>query len=219
MLINADFSRRVTVRPSEYQWSSSPVKGVERVMLDRVGTEKARATSIVRYAPGSCFSSHFHPGGEEILVLSGTFSEGDVHYSAGWYLRNPASYSHAPFSREGALIFVKLRQMSQQDQCRVRINTGDKSTWQHQDDRDVCPLFAGTHEQVCLQRLKPNAFVFTELEGGAELLVLCGEIILDGKSYEQGSWIRIPVGDVPDAFAGQSGAEIYLKIGHLTAEI
>ena len=38
-------------------------------MLDRIGEEVARATSIVRYAAGSHFSAHQHPGGEEFLVV------------------------------------------------------------------------------------------------------------------------------------------------------
>lgn len=67
MRLNADFSRRAIVTPEQYQWVASPQSGVERVMLDRVGEEKARATSIVRYAPGSWFPQHPHPGGEEIL--------------------------------------------------------------------------------------------------------------------------------------------------------
>ena len=96
MLVNADFSRRAVIGPHQYAWVASPQSGVERVMLDRVGGEKARATSIVRYAPGSHFPGHQHPGGEEILVLSGTFSEGRAHYPAGWYMRNPPGSSHLP---------------------------------------------------------------------------------------------------------------------------
>src|SRR3546814_16557859 len=80
MFINADFSLRAVVASHQYQWVASPQAGVERVMLDRLGGEKARATSIVRYAPSSRFPRHQHPGGEEILVLSGTFSAGNAHY-------------------------------------------------------------------------------------------------------------------------------------------
>ena len=108
MLINANFSLRAIVTPDQYQWVASPQVGVERVMLDRVGEEKARATSIVRYAPRSFFPPHQHPGGEEILVLSGTFSAGTEHNPAGWYLRNPPGSSHQPSSEEGTLIFVSV---------------------------------------------------------------------------------------------------------------
>lgn len=94
MLINANFARRVSVASSDYQWVSSPQGGVERVMLDRVGDEVARATSVVRYAPNSSFPFHMHAQGEEILVLSGTFSDESGHYPAGWYLRNPPGSGH-----------------------------------------------------------------------------------------------------------------------------
>ena len=49
--------------------------GVDRRMLDRIGGEVARATSIVRYAPGSRFSAHTHTGGEEFVVLEGVFQD------------------------------------------------------------------------------------------------------------------------------------------------
>ena len=58
------------VRPNDYQRVKSPGGEVERVMLDRIGGETARATSLVRYAPQSIFPEHQHPLGEEILVLS-----------------------------------------------------------------------------------------------------------------------------------------------------
>jgi hypothetical protein len=41
-------------------WSPSPMAGVERQMLDRIGGEVARTTTIARYAPGSRFSPPTH---------------------------------------------------------------------------------------------------------------------------------------------------------------
>ncbi|HEX4762890.1 MAG TPA: cupin domain-containing protein, partial [Usitatibacter sp.] len=73
MELNADFSRRVVVHAAGLPWVASPIPGVERRMLDRIGDEVARATSIVRYAPESEFSAHTHGGGEEFLVLDGVF--------------------------------------------------------------------------------------------------------------------------------------------------
>jgi anti-sigma factor ChrR (cupin superfamily) len=69
MELNADFGRRAAVHAARLSWTPSPVAGVMRRMLDRIGAEVARATSIVRYAPGSRFSVHTHGGGEEFLVL------------------------------------------------------------------------------------------------------------------------------------------------------
>ena len=86
---------------------ASPVAGVERRLLDRCGGEVARATSIVRYAPGSRFEPHNHGGGEEILVLSGVFQDGQGAYPAGTWLRNPPGSLHKPWSEAGCTIWVK----------------------------------------------------------------------------------------------------------------
>ncbi len=73
--LNADFTKRVVVHGAAIPWQASPIPGVERRMLDRIGAEVARATSIVRYAPNSRFSPHTHGGGEEFLVLAGVFQD------------------------------------------------------------------------------------------------------------------------------------------------
>ena len=222
MLINADFTRRASLAPEQYQWVSSPQNGVERVMLDRVGAEKARATSIVRYAPDSNFPHHLHPGGEEILVLSGTFSADNIDYPAGWYLRNPPNSGHQPYSKEGAVIFVKLWQMPAEEARYVAIDTNDAANWQKQGNRDVCHLFSDDSEQVSLQRLDANEVLFTEaVKGGAEILVLDGELINaelpdDTQTYGRGGWIRLPVDTLPPIKAGEYGATVYLKTGHLS---
>lgn len=216
MLINADFLQRAALAFEDYRWIDSPQNGVERVMLDRVGAEKARATSIVRYAPDSYFPHHLHPGGEEILVLSGTFSADDTDYPAGWYLRNPPTSGHRPYSREGAVIFVKLWQMSTAEDQPVAINTQDPANWQQQNSGQVCPLFSDNSEQVSLQKLDANQLLFTsEIVAGAELLVLEGELIEDGQTYQPGSWLRLPVAELSTITAGGNGVTIYLKTGHL----
>lgn len=56
--INADVDQRAVIRPGDIGWQQSPMPGVERHMLDRIGAEVARATSIVRYAPESRFARH-----------------------------------------------------------------------------------------------------------------------------------------------------------------
>jgi anti-ECFsigma factor, ChrR len=67
--INADFSLKVVQYTTKMPFVASPNPQVKRIMLDRVGDEVARATSIVRYEPGSTFERHMHGGGEEILVF------------------------------------------------------------------------------------------------------------------------------------------------------
>lgn len=53
MKIRADFERFAAASFDSSLFVDSPVDGVSRFMLDRVGDEKARATSIVRYRPNS----------------------------------------------------------------------------------------------------------------------------------------------------------------------
>lgn len=73
MKINEDLTKPVMLNSGAMEWVPSPAAGVDRRMLYREGAEVARATSIVRYAAGSAFPPHVHSGGEEIVVLSGTF--------------------------------------------------------------------------------------------------------------------------------------------------
>ena len=46
--VNADFRKRIVVATEALPWKPSPQKGVERRLLDRIGGEIARATSLVR---------------------------------------------------------------------------------------------------------------------------------------------------------------------------
>ncbi len=217
MLLNSDFSRRAMITPDQHQWVPSPQSGVERVMLDRTGGEQARATSLVSYAAGSQFPQHFHPGGEEILVLSGTFSENGVDYPTGWYLRSPDGSSHQPSSRDGTTIFVKLRQMAAEDRQSLRMNTNDPQHWHGQPQRQICPLFSGSAETVMLQKLCAGERIFcAPVTGGAELLVLEGELSAPDGRYPAGSWLRLPPGDMPALIAAAPGALFYLKTGHLS---
>lgn len=216
MLFNADFDRPATVRGDPLDWIASPQAGVERVMLDRVGAEQARATSLVRYAPNSEFPPHAHPGGEEILVLDGVFSDQSGDYPAGSYLRNPPGTAHRPASREGALIFVKLRQMSPDDQSVVRVDTHNAANWQR-DERGVerCPLHHHAIEQVDLLRLPAGHPVVDGPVDGIELLVVAGSLHVDGVILPARSWIRRPAGLQADLLAGPDGTVVYRKLGVL----
>ncbi|AYB53329.1 cupin domain-containing protein [Ralstonia solanacearum] len=215
MLVHHDFSQRVVVTPSEYRWVASPQDGVDRVMLDRSGKEQGRATSLVRYAAASHFPRHHHPGGEEILVLAGTFIEGTRQYPAGWYLRNPPGSSHQPSSDEGALLFVKLWQMSGCEQGAVRMDTRDPSCWVAQGERETCVLFASHAEQVSIERVAAGVRLLAHPVGGVELLVLDGTLCEGARQYERGTWMRLPPGACPALVCGSAGATVYLKTGHL----
>ncbi len=130
MHLRADFRQFEVVRPGDELWRPSPTAGVERYMLDRIGEEVARATTIVRYAPDSSFPAHTHGGGEEFFVLEGLFLDADGSYGPGSYVRNPIGSSHAPSAGpEGATLFVKLHQFAADDTQRVVIDTA-RAPWQ-----------------------------------------------------------------------------------------
>ena len=212
MLVNHDFTRRAKRVPAEYDWIHSPQAGVDRVMLDRIGGEKARATSLVRYYPNSDFPEHQHPDGEEILVLSGTFSEAGKDYPAGWYLRNPPDSQHQPSSKEGALIFVKLRQMNRGVQDYVRLDTNDTANWVEQPYGARCPLFENEFEKVDLIRLNPGEEM---LVTGAEILLLQGELRNGEETEMSGTWIRLPYHESLLLHAAEAGAVFYRKTGDI----
>ena len=152
MRINADFSQRVVILPEDYRWVDSPMPGVERMMLDRIGDEVARATSLVRYAPNSSFSPHVHDGGEEFFVLEGEFADEHQTYPAGSYVRNPVGTSHSPrVGEQGCVILVKLHQFDPHDSAAVVINT-QQADWtsDYAPGLDVMHLHRFENENVVL---------------------------------------------------------------------
>ena len=183
MNLNSDFGARAAVHAGRLAWTPSPIPGVDRRMLDRVGEEVARATSIVRYAPGSHFSPHTHGGGEEFLVLDGVFQDEHGDFLAGSYIRNPPTTSHTPGSGPGCTIFVKLWQFDQNDRTRVRLDT-NSGVYASAPDRsgvETTPLFEDAREQVRLERWAPGVTVDLPAPGGIELLVLDGGFTESGE--------------------------------------
>lgn len=219
ILINADLSRRVSVDSSTMDWEPSPAGKVLRKRLHLVGrAEAGQVTSIVRYEPGATFPSHSHPDGEEILVLEGTFSDEHGHWPAGSYLLNPEGFSHAPFSEEGCLLFVKLRQYPGRDRQRVAI-MANSQPWRSSVRKGV------DWKKLYAQEPYPDS---TRLESwdihrgigqmnfpaGAELLVLRGAFSDAQGHYPRYSWLRIPAGGSLTPTDGDY-CEVYIKEGGL----
>jgi anti-sigma factor ChrR (cupin superfamily) len=220
MELNADFSNRVAVHPARIPWKASPMPGVERRMLDRIGDEVARATSIVRYAPGSHFSAHVHTGGEEFLVLDGVFQDEHGDFPAGSYIRNPPESRHTPGSEPGCTIFVKLWQFDVADRCEVKIDT-TAGTFVRDAGREgveVMALFQDERETVRLERWAIGAKVALDAAGGMEVLVLDGGFREGGEDFAVQSWLRLPKATRSEATAGRDGARVWIKSGHLSQE-
>jgi anti-sigma factor ChrR (cupin superfamily) len=217
MRINADFTKRASAHAGASEWAQSPMPGVKRRMLDRIGDEVARATSIVRYAPGTAFSPHTHPGGEEFYVLDGTFQDERGDYPAGSYVRNPPTSRHRPRSQAGCTIFVKLFQFDPADRSHVTINTRlvDAVAPAGRPGVTLIPLFSDGREDVRLEQWRADASIVLDVPGGFEALVLDGGFQEGGETFVQHSWLRLPKGSRLAAVASAAGARLWIKTGHL----
>lgn len=218
MHLNTDFSKRVVVRPEDYRWVDSPMPGVERMMLERIGEEVARATSLVRYAPNSTFPHHEHLGGEEFFVLEGEFGDEHGTYPAGTYVRNPVGTSHAPrVGEQGCVIFVKLQQFEHSDQSQIVIDTRN-ADWSPGlvAGLEVLNLHEFGREHVALVRWAPRTeFKVHKHFGGEEIFVIDGKFVDEHGEYPAGSWIRSPHRSGHAPYTDDEGALIYVKVGHL----
>jgi hypothetical protein len=220
MNLNSDFGARAAVHAARLDWTPSPIPGVDRRMLDRIGDEVARATSIVRYAPHSHFSPHTHGGGEEFLVLDGVFQDEHGDYPAGTYVRNPPASSHTPGSEPGCTIFVKLWQFDPDDRTPVRTDTTALSLAPAPDIPGVefAVLYESAGELVLLERWAPGISIAVPIPGGLELLVLDGGFAEGGEEFARYSWLRLPAGFTLRAAAGPRGCRLWAKSGHLSHE-
>ncbi len=213
--INGDLAVRVAVDTATMEWTPSPSRTVWRKRLHRVGpAETGQVTSVVRYEPGSTFHAHDHPEGEEILVLDGVFSDERGDWPAGTYLLNPEGFRHAPFSRDGCVLFVKLRQFPGRARRSVAVAT-DSIPWQATERRgvEVRPLYSqrGFADTMRLERWAPGADPGQRrYPGGAELFVVRGVFADERGQLGERAWLRLPPG-AAHAPATRDGCVLYVK--------
>jgi hypothetical protein len=214
MELNADFKNRVVVHSEQLEWNASPMPGVDRRMLDRIGGEVARATTIVRYAPGSKFSEHTHTGGEEFIVLDGVFQDEHGDFPEGTYVRNPPTTSHTPGSAPGCTIFVKLWQFDMDDRNQFRKTMADE-LGAPANGVATAELHRDAREAVTYSQLDAGAVLENNNAGGVEMLVIAGSVSQGGDTLGKGAWLRLPEGVALSATAGSDGAKLWIKTGHL----
>lgn len=215
-MLNMDFNQRLVIETLKADWVPSPSGTVFRKPLERAAAESGHATSVVRYEPGAAFKSHPHPMGEEIFVLEGVFSDETGDYPAGTYLRNPPGSSHAPFSKEGCLLFVKLHQFHPQDFSNIILNTNDSQGWRPgQGGLRVFPLHSFETQRTALvwwpagEKFLPHRHY-----GGEEIFVLSGVFQDEQGEYPKGTWIRSPHLSAHNPFVSEETL-ILVKTGHL----
>lgn len=221
--LNADLGQFAAADTNTLDWQASPSGTVWRKRLHLSGAvEAGRVTSVVRYEPGASFHSHPHPEGEEILVLDGVFSDEHGDWPAGTYLLNPEGFEHAPFSRDGCVLFVKLRQYAgARDHYAIET---DDVPWTP-GERDgvsvrslyVDPAFTDT---MAIEHWGPTTdAVEIANPAGLELFIIEGGLRVGPPngtpgSWPAGAWLRFPAGHSP-RLSAPSGAKFYVKRGHL----
>lgn len=216
MNVFADHRQRVVIQTGDGDWFPSPVPGVERMYLERNGGEIARATSLVRYAPGAAWPAHSHGAGEELFVLDGELHDEHGRYPAGTYVRNPPGSSHVPHSPDGCLLFVKLRYFAPGDTRRIVVNTA-RQAWLSGlvAGLSVMPLHEFQTEGTSLVNWDPGTVFRRHVHpGGEEIFVLTGTFEDDRGSYPAGTWLRNPPWSAHSPFS-RRGCRILVKVGHL----
>ena len=216
--LNQDFTKRVVINTLIEEWHISPSSGVERLYLERDNMgEFAKASSIVKFQPGSEFEDHMHDNGEEIFVLEGIFSDQNGDYPKGTYLRNPHNSNHVPFSKDGCKIFVKLRQFKKGDNISIVKNTLNSEWLQGLvPGLKVMPLHEYPTEHAAMVKWEPNRrFNAHKHWGGEEIYVVDGVFYDQFGAYPKGTWIRSPHLSEHQPFTRSEGALIFVKTGHL----
>jgi anti-sigma factor ChrR (cupin superfamily) len=213
--LNGDLGVRAFADTSRMEWAASPSGSVWRKRVHLVGApESGQVTSVVRYEPRSTFHAHDHPEGEEILVLEGVFSDEHGDWPAGTYLLNPEGFRHAPFSREGCTLLVKLRQFPGRERRHVVVDTnalpwqpaGTPGTW-----RKLLYRQEGFSDETSLERFDAGAAASVVVHPqGAELFVLDGVLEDDEGSYPAGCWLRLPAG-ASHRPRSPTGCTVYVK--------
>ena len=214
-MLNMDFSKMVAIDTTAMDWMPSPAPGVWRKPLAREDAESGHATSIVKYEPGASFKGHNHPLGEEILVLEGTFSDATGDFHAGTYFRNPKGFIHAPFSKEGCTILVKLHQMDPQDTTRLAVDTS-RLAWENAMPGARYSILHqfGTETVVMVEAKAGVVSPFHRHEHGEEIYLIKGKFHDEFGSYAAGTWIRHPHGS-EHAPVFDEDSLLWVKHGHL----
>jgi len=213
--INGDLAIRAVSHTSEMDWTPSPSGTVWRKRVHLVGSiESGQVTSVVRYEPDASFPVHDHPDGEEILVLDGVFSDEHDDWPAGTYLLNPEGFRHAPFSKPGCLLLVKLRQVAGRERQHVVVDT-DALEWQPGATPGVSHKLLyeqpGFSDSTSLERWEPGSDSGPRTYAqGAELFVLDGKFADDEGSYAKDSWLRMPAGSAHTPRTDE-GCTLYVK--------
>jgi anti-sigma factor ChrR (cupin superfamily) len=169
---------------------------------------------LTRFDPGGFFPLHGHPGGEEIFVLQGNFADETGVYPPGSYMLNPEGFIHRPYSDEGCLTFVKLRQHGGKTRHQVKVNIHNlpwcRSTISQVEMKFIYQQ-TGFSEKVWIERWLPGARLLKAVESDVkEIFVIEGTWCDELGEYPAGSWLRYPP-HIAYSPSSPTGCVIYIK--------
>lgn len=216
MNVNDDFSQRIVMHGSQIPWEEAAA-GLYRQRLDRVVGNYERATTIVRCDSNCVISSHEHNGGEELLVLEGTYEDEYGSWPKGSYVRNPPGSIHSPHSDSGCIVFMKLWQFDPYDRSYIHTNI-NKLEYIEPRKRlgvAVASLYQSSHESVRIEKWSPHAHIEFASDGGAEVFIIEGSVTEACDHLKRHSWLRMPASGQVSATAGPDGALVWVKTNHL----
>jgi ChrR Cupin-like domain len=150
------------VGPFAHGWRRAADAGARR-RLGRAGNKRC-SLSARQPVP-----RHELPLGEEFLVLDGHFADKRGEYPAGTYVRNPSGSGHAPWSEDGCVLFVKLRQFHSEDLERIVVDTRS-AKWFPAITKGIAvlPLHGFGSERVSLVRWAPHTRFVPHVHPGGE---------------------------------------------------
>lgn len=170
---------------------------------------EARCTSIVRYGAGSTVDKHTHGGGEEYIVLSGSFDDEHGHHSKGEYVRNPPTSEHTTHTEDGCEVFVKNWQMRLDGRSQVNVDL---------DDIDSVGvkgiLFEDDGETIFVQDLAAGESLKSDTPVGAELFVISGNVrdVESGQVLREHAMMRTPAKGELEVVGEEGGGKVWVKL-------
>lgn len=212
----SDMSVRITAHTNRMEWAPSPSPSVWRKRVALEGPqESGRVTSVVRYDANSEFREHGHPDGEEILVLEGSWQDANGDHPAGTYMLNPEGFHHAPSSKDGCVLWVKLRQHGGPSRVHSRLDTKNMP-WADTDRPGVSVKALYSHpdhdESMRIEKWEAGAKVEHPCSKLTEMLIIEGEAHDGSEAFEQRSWLSVPAGGTV-SMTTATGCEVFVKEG------
>lgn len=213
--INENLLTRTAVLYNSLTWYPTIYTGISFGCFESdQEVQEHPVTMLTKFEPGGFFELHGHPGGEEILVLEGTFKDERGVHPPGTYMLNPEGFIHLPYSEEGCLTFVKLRQHGGKTRQQIRVNIFDLPGQPGViPEIQVKPIYEQIDypEKVWIEQWQPGTSLSQVVETEVkEIFVIQGTWSDELGDYPPYSWVRYSP-NCPYQPASKDGCLLYVK--------